>query len=257
MPATNLIAKLRGYFLVSEDLRTDLNQLARKRVNFAAGDFLIRAGDKYPAMYLIEDGWVLRARYLPGGSRQIVNFALPGDFLNYNMLMFERAEFDLVAKTNVSAWELVVKDFRTTMERHPGLAEALVWSNAHEEALLAERVVSLGRRDATQRMAHILCEIVARLKLIHKHDGDVLVLPLIQEDLADILGISVIHVVRVFNRLEAMGAAEYRSRRIVLKDTEKLRRIAGFDGEYLHFSQRRDVHPLTGNGHGTSPNRDG
>jgi hypothetical protein len=71
-------------------------------------------------------------------------------------------------------------------------------------------------------------------------------LPLIQEDLADILGISVIHVVRVFNRLEQMGAAEYKPRRIILHDMEKLRRIAGFDGEYLYFSQRKDVLPLGG-----------
>ncbi len=75
------------------------------------------------------------------------------------------------------------------MTRHPGLAEALMWSNAHEEALLAERVVSLGRRDATQRLAHVLCEIVARLELIQKHEGEVLQLPLLQEDFADILGL--------------------------------------------------------------------
>jgi CRP-like cAMP-binding protein len=246
MPATNLIAKLRGFFPVGPDLRTDLNQLATKRINLQPGEALIRAGEKHKCLYLLEDGWVLRARYLPGGSRQIVNFALPGDFLCFNSLMFERSDFDLVAKTNASLWELVSKDFRTMMTRHPGLAEALVWSNAHEEALLAERVVSLGRRDATQRMAHILCEIVARLQLIERHKGEVLMLPLIQEDLADILGISVIHVVRVFNRLEEMGVAEYRSRRIVLRDIEKLRAIAGFDGEYLYFSQRKDVLPPGG-----------
>ncbi len=246
MPSRNLISKLRGFFPVSDELRADLNQLAKERVTLETGAALVRAGDKFTSMYLLEEGWLLRARFLPGGGRQIVNFALPGDFVNYNMLMFERSEFDLVAKTPASLWKLQIKDFRTMMARYPGLAEALMWSNAHEEALLAERVVSLGRRDATQRMAHILCEIVARLELIDRHKGDVLMLPLIQEDIADILGISVIHVVRVFNRLEQAGAAEYRSRRIVILDAEKLRRIAGFDGEYLHFSQRKDRRPLGG-----------
>ena len=115
-----------------------------------------------------------------------------------------------------------------------------MWSNAHEESLLAERIVSLGRRDATQRLAHVLCEIVARLELIERHTGDVLSLPLIQEDFGDILGISVIHVLRVFKRLQAMGVVEYRSKRVSLLDLEKLRRIAGFEGEYLYFSQRKD-----------------
>ena len=137
MPATNLIAKLRGYFPVGHDLRTDLNQLATKRINLAPGEALIRAGEKHKCMYLVEDGWVLRGRYLPGGSRQIVNFALPGDFLCYNMLMFERSDFDLIAKTPASLWELVTKDFRTMMARHPGLAEALVWSASRSACSLS------------------------------------------------------------------------------------------------------------------------
>lgn len=241
MPSRNLITKLKGYFPVTNDLRTDLDHMARERVSLAAGEALIRAGDKYTHMYLVEDGWILRARYLPGGTRQIVNVALPGDFLCYNMMMFERAEFDLVAKTAASLWKLPIKDFRTMMQRHPGLAEALVWSNAHEEALLAERVVSLGRRDAMQRLAHVLCELVARLELIDKHKGETLILPLIQEDFGDILGISVIHVLRVFKRLEQMGVVQYRSRRIAISDPEKLKEIAGFDGDYLYFSRRKDL----------------
>jgi CRP-like cAMP-binding protein len=230
MVGRNLIAKLKGFFPVNQELVDDLGQLARERVKLDPGEALIREGDTYKHMYLVDEGWILRARYLPGGGRQIVNFALPGDFLAYNMMMFERSEFDLVAKTAASLWKLEVKSFREMMARYPGLAEALMWSNAHEESLLAERIVSLGRRDATQR-----------LELIDRHKGDVLSLPLIQEDFGDILGISVIHVLRVFKRLQAMGVVEYRSKRVTLLDLEKLRHIAGFEGDYMYFSQRKDV----------------
>ena len=241
MPSRNLISKLKGYFPVTDQLQADLDQLARKRITLQAGEALIRSGDKYKSMYVVDEGWLLRARYLPGGTRQIVNFALPGDFLCYNLMMFERSEFDIVARTNAVLWELETKSFRGMMQRHPGLAEALMWSNAHEEALLAERVVSLGRRDATERLAHVLCEIVARLQLIQKHEGDTLQLPLLQEDFADILGLSVIHIVRVFNRLEMMGVVKYKSRRVQLIDLEKLKQVAGFDGDYLYFSSRNDM----------------
>ena len=88
-------------------------------------------------------------------------------------------------------------------------------------------------------------EIVARLELIQRHDGEVLQLPLLQEDFADILGLSVIHIVRVFNRLEMMGAVRYRSRRVQLTDLQKLKAIAGFDGEYIYFSKRSDVVPMS------------
>ncbi|RYZ11323.1 MAG: hypothetical protein EON61_10285 [Alphaproteobacteria bacterium] len=74
MPSKALLSKLKGYFAVTHDLRTDINALAKKRINLDAGDALIRAGDKYKCMFLVEEGWLLRARYLPGGTRQIVNF---------------------------------------------------------------------------------------------------------------------------------------------------------------------------------------
>jgi CRP-like cAMP-binding protein len=246
MPSGNLVSKLKGFFKVGDDLRGDLDQLLRERVKLAAGDCVVSAGDRFPHLYIVEEGWMLRVRHMPDGGRQIVSIGLPGDFLCYGMLMFERSEFDVIAKTPAALWKLEVSGFRTMMQRYPGLAEALVWSSVQEEALLAERVVSLGRRDATQRLAHVLCEIVARLELIDQHDGGgTLSLPLIQDDFADILGISAIHVLRTFKRLTELGAVEYRSRRLVLLDTEKLKRIAGFEAEYIHYSRRKDALALS------------
>jgi CRP-like cAMP-binding protein len=236
-----LIRKLGGFYTVGASLKEDLANLARERVRLEAGESLLLAGDKFTGLFVVDEGWMLRVRHMQGGGRQIVSLGLSGDFLGFDGLMFERSQFDLLAKTNVWLCRLEAEDFRTMMARHPGLAEALVWANAHEEALLAERVVSLGRRDATQRLAHVLCEIVARLELIERHHGDILSLPLIQEDFADILGISVIHVLRTFKRLAELGAVEYRSRKLVLLDTAKLRHIAGFENEYLYFSQRNDA----------------
>jgi len=239
-----LIRKLGGFYSVGPELRADLAGMTRERLKLAQGDSLLRAGDRFSSLFIVDDGWMLRVRHMPGGARQIVSVALPGDFLCFDTLMFECSQFDLTAKTDATLSRLETESFRTMMARHPGLAEALVWANAHEEALLAERVVSLGRRDAVQRLAHVLCEIIARLELIETRNNDILSLPLIQEDFADILGISVIHVLRTFKRLAEAGAVEYRSRKLVLLDRQKLKRIAGFEDEYLHFSQRRDVRRL-------------
>ncbi len=242
MQINGVISKLGGFFPVGDDLSADISHLHREQVELEPGEALIREGENYDDLYMLESGWMVRSRHLIDGGRQIVNVCLPADFLCFNTLMFERSQYDLVAKTPVVLSRLQALSFRTMTERHPGLLEALVWANAHEEALLAERVVSLGRRDATQRLAHVLCEIVTRLDLIdgRAHD-DVLSLPLIQEDFADILGISVIHVVRTFKRLNALKAVEYRSRKLILKDVRKLREIAGFDDSYLHFTRRADA----------------
>ncbi len=241
MSTASLIGKLGGLFPVGPQLRADLTELVRERFDLDAGQTLIAAGDRFASIFLVEQGWILRARHLVNGGRQIVNFALAGEFLCFDTLMFERSHFDRVAKTGAVVSRLQTESFRGMMARHPGLAEALVWANAREEALLAERVVSLGRRDATERLAHVLCEIVARLELIERQRVEIVSLPLTQEDFADILGISVIHVLRTFKRLAEVGAAEYRARKLLLLDLSKLRRVAGFDDEYLYFSQRRDA----------------
>lgn len=234
--------KLGGFFPVHDSLRDDFQALHREQVDLDQGGALIREGDTYGDLFVLERGWMVRSRHLLDGGRQIVSIALPGDFLCFNTLMFERAHYDITAKTPCLLSRLQAMSVRTMAERHPGLLEALVWANAHEEALLAERVVSLGRRDATQRLAHVLCEIVARLDLANEPASkEVLSVPLIQEDFADILGISVIHVVRTFKRLNQLKAVEYRSRKLILKDVKKLREIAGFDESYMHFSRRPDA----------------
>ena len=104
-----------------------------------------------------------------------------------------------------------------------------------EESILAERVVSLGRRDSFEKLAHALCELDARLSAIGQMRGRTIELPLNQEDFADILGISVIHVNRTFRRLSEEKIAEYRKGAIDLLDKERLAELSSFDPAYLHL----------------------
>ncbi len=120
-------------------------------------------------------------------------------------------------------------------DRHPGLSAALAWTTGQEESILAERVVSLGRRDSLEKLAHALCELEARLSAIGQMQGNTIELPLNQEDFADILGISVIHVNRTFRRLSEDKTAEYRKGQIDLLDRARLVELAAFDPSYLHL----------------------
>lgn len=239
----DLVRKVSGYFPMMESLSKDLMEMTRERMSLPAGHTIVSAGDRYDNIYLIEEGWVVRSRFLPGGGRQIVNVALPGDFLCFNSMMFATSEFDLITRTPCSLFRIKMPDIERLMNDHKGLAAALMWANAQEESLLAERVVSLGRRDALERLAHVICEIASRLEMIERHSGEVLTIPLIQEDFADILGLSSIHVTRTFRKLSELGAVDYRSGRLRLKRMDILRRVAGFDGDYLHFTQRSDRLP--------------
>ncbi|MDP3738766.1 MAG: Crp/Fnr family transcriptional regulator [Hyphomonadaceae bacterium] len=220
---------------LGDALVRDIKTLARDRTDFSAGRPIIKEHDRCPQIYLIESGWVFRSRGLASGRRQIVNYALPGDILCADSMLFKQSSFDLTARTAVSVVRIEAPQGAELFERYPGLAAALAWTMGQEESILAERVVSLGRRDSLEKLAHALCELEARLGAIGQMRGRTIELPLNQEDFADILGISVIHVNRTFRRLSDDKIAEYKKGQIELLDRERLAELAAFDPSYLHF----------------------
>jgi CRP-like cAMP-binding protein len=230
-----LCRKMASIAPMHEALMRDLRALTRDRIEIQAGRAVVKEDERCPQLYLIESGWVFRSRGLASGRRQIVNYALPGDFLCADSILFEASSFDLTARTNISLFRIEAPVLTELFARHQGLAAALAWTAGQEESVLAERVVSLGRRDSLEKLAHALCEIAARLHAIGKMPNHAIETPLNQEDFADILGISVIHVNRTFRRLSEEKIAEYRKGQIDLLDRARLAELSAFDPSYLHF----------------------
>ncbi len=227
--------KMASLGAVSEAVVGDLKALARDRIDISAGRAIVKERERCPQLYLIESGWVFRSRGLASGRRQIVNYALPGDILCADSVLFKASSFDLTARTAVTAIRIEAPSSAEVFDKYPGLSAALAWTTGQEESILAERVVSLGRRDSLEKLAHALCELEARLSAIGQMKGQTIELPLNQEDFADILGISVIHVNRTFRRLSEDKTAEYRKGQIDLLDRDRLAEISAFDRSYLHL----------------------
>ena len=120
------------------------------------------------------------------------------------------------------------------------LSAALFWVNAHEESLLAERIVSLGRRSARQRTAHVLCELISRLEIIGIDDAEKFVVPISQEEFADVLGISVVHMNKTLRALGREGVISFRNALLLVRNRARLEQIAGFESGYLQFTRRTD-----------------
>ena len=220
---------------LAEVLLRDIRSLARDRVEISAGRPLVKEHERCQQLYLVESGWVFRSRGLASGRRQIVNYALPGDILCADSMLFKATSFDLTARTPVSVIRIEPPTSGEMFDRYPGLSAAIAWTAGQEESILAERVVSLGRRDSLEKLAHALCELEARLSVIGMMRGKTIELPLNQEDFADILGISVIHVNRTFRRLSEEKTAEYRKGQIELLNRERLVELSAFDPSYLHL----------------------
>lgn len=239
--------KLGLFHRVSPEQVEDVQAMETRHGSMAAGTDVIRAGEPYNGIYILNEGWAVRYRILADGSRQIANFILPGDFMCLNACIFTDAEFNVTTITPVQFSQFKTDDFVELTEQHPLMCAAMFWCSAREESILIEHLASIGRRTAYSRVAHLILELWRRLELIGQVEksssggAGTFEMPLTQQLIADSLGLSSIHVNRTLRALESDGylACERRNsvRRLRISDIEGLTRAAGFDDEFLRFTQ--------------------
>jgi CRP-like cAMP-binding protein len=178
-------------------------------------------------LHFLAEGWACRAQTLPNGARQITDVFLPGDFCGWapssshdmgrNIRACGRARVALLRKIVVAGREL------------PAIERAREWARDVEARILRARLVSLGRRDARQRVAYFMSEVHDRLQQVGLTDGGVFTWPLTQEQLADVLGLTSVHVNRVLQGLRREGLVVLRKPRLFIPDLARLHAAAGFD----------------------------
>lgn len=198
-----------------------------------AGTEIVRDGEPYAHAYIVRRGWAIRFKSLSDGRRQIVNFALPGDVIGLFSALFEVADHSVAALTDLEVHPVEPTRLVTMFGTCPRLGAAVAWAAGREESILAEQVVRIGRRSAYERMAHIIIELLHRLRLVGVADHRSFELPLTQEILADTLGLSVVHVNRTLRRLRDDGLLRMKGDRVAIDDLDRLARIAEFSPHYL------------------------
>ncbi|MBL8659129.1 MAG: Crp/Fnr family transcriptional regulator [Rhodospirillales bacterium] len=183
-------------------------------------------GDTLRDVMFLRDGWAYRYRLLGDGRRHIVNFLIPGDFVGP---YFPTAAHFCGTLTDVTLCQAPRSDFSDANRNYPALASALEAIMATEYRLLSERLVSLGRRNARERMAHLLVELYERMRRVGLITDNSYEFPVTQEILADTLGLSVVHVNRTLRSLREDGFATVGFGRVCIRDLDGLRDVAGAD----------------------------
>ncbi|HET9510970.1 MAG TPA: Crp/Fnr family transcriptional regulator, partial [Sphingomonas sp.] len=120
-------------------------------------------------------------------------------------------------------------------EDQPHLARVYWFLTALDAAIHREWELSLGRRSAIQRIAHLICELRVRLGLIDQADDSGFALPLTQADLSDCTGLTPVHVNRTLRELRERGLMDLRGKRVAISDLPGLRALAEFDDAYLYL----------------------
>jgi CRP-like cAMP-binding protein len=228
-----LARKLSAYVALSELELSVLQGFHQRRKSFETGRDLVLQGQLGHAAYILAEGWVCSYKLLPGGTRQIVDFQIPGDFLGLRSVLFRTSDHNIEAMTRIEVSEVTSGDLMDAFAKTPRLATAVLWAASRDEAMVVEHLVGIGRRNALERTAHFLLELGARLKLVGLGGKKGYVCPLSQYLLADALGLSSVHLNRVLRQLRERGLLTFRNGEVIFDDFEKLVAVAAFDTAYL------------------------
>jgi len=200
-----------------------------------AGEHFIRDGDKPLHCCLMLDGFTVRDKVVAGGSRQILAVHMRGDMVDLQNVLLERSDHNVQALTRC---EIAVIP-RTALEElsfaHAPVGKALWYETLVDGSVFREWIANVGQRDARTRIAHILCEFAIRLEAAGLAKTSSYELPMTQDQLADAVGLTPVHVNRTLMALGREGLIERRRRSVRIDDWKELARVADFDPSYLHL----------------------
>jgi CRP-like cAMP-binding protein len=172
-------------------------------------------------------------------SRQIVALHIPGDALDFQNLFLDVSDHSLQMLTRAEVALVRIHDLQVIARDRPGVGHAILVKILVEASIFREWVLNVGRRDARMRLAHLLCELGVRLDAEGLAENYGYELPMTQEQLADALGLTPVHVNRTLKALEAEGLIVRSKRSVSFPDWKGLRLVGDFNQRYLHLEPQR------------------
>ena len=187
---------------------------------FRPHQFLAREGETPDGLLYVQEGWACRYRLLSDGRRQITALYLPGDYCD-PIWMFGVSGQPVVALTNVRAMRIAFRG-GGVFDQNPQLRKALVENYDRQ----ANWLVTLGRKTALERLAQLLFELFERMRRAGLAYGQQCALPLTQMDVADMTGLTSVHVNRTLQLLRSKGLVELQAKWLRIPDIDALREAA-------------------------------
>lgn len=195
---------------------------------------LVRERERSESCLVLLEGFCCRYKMLADGRRQIVSFNIPGDFLDLPRLILDRSDHNVGTLTPVRVGS-VPRRALAELSSAPNLWRLLWLDTLLDAAIYSEWVLNIGRRNARQRVAHLLCELITRLRAVGLAESARCDLPITQGELADATGLSTVHVNRVVQELRREGLIAMKGRNFTALNWDRLTLAAGFDASYLQL----------------------
>jgi CRP-like cAMP-binding protein len=233
-----LLLKLRARDVLGEDEEGLLCAAVSEVRVHPVGKAVVVARTPLSHSTLLVEGLMARYKDLADGQRQIMELHVAGDFVDLHGFLLKQIDHHVGSMTPVKVALVPHEALRRITETHPHLTRMLWFSTLLDAAIHREKILSVGRRSALSRVAHVLCELFVRLNLVGLARDDGYDLPLTQSDLADATGLTSVHVNRMLKKLRDEELLTFRGGAVKIGDWDRLTRVAEFDPAYLHLERR-------------------
>lgn len=233
MSGSCIIKHFEHYSPLSESERHLLDSLEKSPRWYQKNTTISNQGEPSEHFYTVSKGWVFSQRHMRDGSRQVLDIYVPGDVVGLREFAFRKRLCSLTILQDAELCPFPKTRLTEVFAESSLLCNIFFTIAARDQGILLERLVNLGRRTAREKLAHFLVELSQRLEKTNAQVANHLKLPLPQTLLADALGLSTVHVNRVFQELKEEQLIWPGKGGIEIRDLEGLKKVALFEPDYL------------------------
>ncbi|HWJ59567.1 MAG TPA: Crp/Fnr family transcriptional regulator [Sphingomicrobium sp.] len=230
-----------GRYLRRLELRNALDNSVRSAIltikpkveDVSAGRDIVRPRQVVDHACLVESGVVGRFEQFRDGTRRTTMLYIGGDMADLHSIAFTEASWGLFALSDARIYRVPHDALASLRDKEPSIALAFWRDTTVDASVLSKWVSVLSRQQAHQRLAHLLCEYGLRMELAGLGTRDRFILPVTQDTLSEILGITTTHVNRIFSGLRKDGYIATGRRAIEVRNRKGLEQLAEYDSGYL------------------------
>ncbi|MEP9360153.1 Crp/Fnr family transcriptional regulator [Sphingomonas sp. KR3-1] len=232
-----MLEKLQLWLPLDEQDQEAVCALPHTLRTLRAHEYIVREGDRPTHCCLLLSGYAIRHKIAGSGDRQIFSVHMKGDVVDLHNSILRRSDHNIQALTTAEVAMIPNGAIKQIAAELPMVGQAMWYETLVDAAIFREWTLNVGRRDARARTAHLLCEFSVRLTVAGLGTDRDFILPMTQEQLADALALTSIHINRTLKGLEQDGLIERTKREIRIIDFEQLSRIGDFNAGYLHLDR--------------------
>ena len=193
------------------------------------GTQILEEGRSSTQLFTALSGMGLRYKTAQDGKRQVVGFVLPGDFVGLQSGVMGEMQHSVEATTTMTLCVFNRADFWDLFKSQPERAFALTHLAAREEQFLGEALTTVGQMNGVARVAWAIYKFYQRLDAVQLVKNGRVPLPYRQQDLADAVGLSLVHTNKTLSRLREAGVASWQDDGLVVRKENELARLAGVE----------------------------